>query len=302
MSARRSVLRHALIAAALLVVCSGLYVHTQVISPEWLFRASLAAALFIVLVCGYFAGGGICPGSKESANAFTILVFMAGFSIPLVMFIFPACNLVRDAHIHSQLITRMMQVGKAMHAYADKHNGRLPPPAIYGKEGQALLSWRMALLPYLGQDDLYRRFRLDEPWDSPHNLPLAAHMPEVYALPSVLDDRDVPNTTYFQVFVGPGTAFEGKKGVSLQDFPDGQSSTLLFAVAEEPVVWTRPADLDFDSKGPAPKLRSIRGPESPSYYKVMFADGFPRSLPFPLTDQELHALITRNGGETVPTY
>ena len=48
-------------------------------------------------------------------------------------------DLVRNAHINGQWVTRMVQISKAMHAYADKHGGRLPPPAIYGKEGQPLL-------------------------------------------------------------------------------------------------------------------------------------------------------------------
>src|SRR5258705_440975 len=32
--------------------------------------------------------------------------------------------------------------------------------------GRALLSWRVAILPFLGQELLYREFRLDEAWDS----------------------------------------------------------------------------------------------------------------------------------------
>jgi hypothetical protein len=42
------------------------------------------------------------------------------------------------------------------------------------------LSWRVHLLPELGEDELYRKFHLDEPWDSPHNLPLVTEMPAAF--------------------------------------------------------------------------------------------------------------------------
>ena len=47
-----------------------------------------------------------------------------------------------------------------------------PRQAIYSKDGKPFLSWRVALLPYLEQIPLYNKFKLDEPWDSPHNKAL----------------------------------------------------------------------------------------------------------------------------------
>ena len=56
------------------------------------------------------------------------------------------------------------------------------PDNIYTKDGKRLLSWRVALLNYGDSGDiaLYKRFHLDEPWDSPHNLAVAQAVPEVY--------------------------------------------------------------------------------------------------------------------------
>src|SRR5262245_18888701 len=56
----------------------------------------------------------------------------------------------------------------AIHNY-EANYGYLPAD-IRGADGKPLLSWRVALLPYLEQDGLYRRFQLNEPWDSEHNL------------------------------------------------------------------------------------------------------------------------------------
>jgi RNA polymerase sigma factor (sigma-70 family) len=93
----------------------------------------------------------------------------------------------------------LKQMALAMHNYASTY-GHLPAPAIYSKEGKALLSWRVALLPYLEQQGLYRQFHLDEPWDSPHNRKiLETQAPKVYA--PVGRPAAAPLRTYYQVFV-----------------------------------------------------------------------------------------------------
>jgi Protein of unknown function (DUF1559) len=85
------------------------------------------------------------------------------------------------------------------------------------------------LLPYLEQGSLFDEFRLDEPWDSPHNVALLPRMPRVYAVPSSVAP-DVPvdaSSTFYQVFVGRGTAFEGPDGLRMAaDFPDGTADTM----------------------------------------------------------------------------
>ncbi len=69
-----------------------------------------------------------------------------------------------------------------MHNY-HATNGSLPKPAITGKDGKPLLSWRVAILPFIEQQPLYNKFKLDEPWDSPNNKALIKEMPPVYICP-----------------------------------------------------------------------------------------------------------------------
>src|SRR3954453_12973827 len=112
-----------------------------------------------------------------------------------------------------------------MHSY-ESHHGSLPPPAVHDKDGRPLLSWRVLILPYVEQDELYKRFRLDEPWDSPHNRALLPEMPRTYTAYNG-SKPPTPHSTYYQAFVGKGTAFEGPRGMRLkEDFPDGTSQTL----------------------------------------------------------------------------
>src|SRR4051812_8249116 len=49
--------------------------------------------------------------------------------------------------------------------YADAFGGF--PTNSFSLTGEPLLSWRVHLLPYVEAENLYKQFKLDEPWDSP---------------------------------------------------------------------------------------------------------------------------------------
>lgn len=178
-----------------------------------------------------------------------------------------------------------------MHCYADVH-GSLPPAAIYSADGKPLLSWRVAVLPYIEQKPLYDQFHLHEPWDSPHNLALLPQMPRTFehfhgrATPE-------PHTTYYRVFVGPGAAFEGPTGVSLKGFKDGTSSTFLIVEAGDAIPWTKPDELPFDPKGPLPAL----GGYFSEGFVAALADGSVRTVSTKTPEVAIRAAITRSGGE-----
>jgi prepilin-type processing-associated H-X9-DG protein len=227
-----------------------------------------------------------------------LLAVMVGISIPLGCWLYPTIGVVNSYAAYREVKDRMEKIGSAMKAFHDREH-RFPASAIYSEDGKPLLSWRVALLPFLGHQDLYDAFKLDEPWDSPHNLVLARQMPVVYALPYNLDDGAAPSwTTYFQVFVGSGTVFEGTTGVSLNDFARRVSKTALVVIAQEPVLWTKPVDIVFSPIGPVIQPNDhVAG-----YCWVLFADGHVASVlgAGPLTDAEWRGMITHNSGS--PRY
>src|SRR3990172_9467251 len=60
------------------------------------------------------------------------------------------------------------QIEMALHYYHDKYHC-FPPAYVADASGRPLHSWRVLLLPFLEQENLYRQYRFDEPWDGPHN-------------------------------------------------------------------------------------------------------------------------------------
>jgi Protein of unknown function (DUF1559) len=152
---------------------------------------------------------------------------------------------------------RLGQLAQALRAHNDQH-GRLPPAFAYGPDGLPLLSWRVLVLPSLGQNELFNEFHLDEAWDSPHNLALLPRMPDIYAPPRWKRSKVPAYHTVCHVFVGKGAAFEGTEGLRVPaDFPDGSFNTFLVVEAGKPVPWTKPEDLPYDPEGPLPDLRGL---------------------------------------------
>src|SRR5262249_33286790 len=149
----------------------------------------------------------------------------------------------------------LYELGLAMHRYHEEH-GHFPHAVIPDKDGKPLLSWRVALLPSLGFEELYKQFKLDEPWDSPHNKPLLAKMPKVYDVPGAKETTDA---TYYQVFVGKDTVFEDGKDVTYQDITDGTVHTVLIIEAGKAVPWTKPEDLSYSADKPVPELGGAIG-------------------------------------------
>jgi hypothetical protein len=174
--------------------------------------------------------------------------------------------------------------------YADKNGGNLPPPALIDTNGKRMLSWRVLILPYLGDDKLYEAFHRDEPWDSEHNKKLLAKMPSVFASPAA--DGRGEGDTYYQAIVGPGAAFEeGKQMRYPADFPDGTSNTIGLIEAATPVPWTKPEDVTFDP------TKTLAIPSRDFY--AAFMDGGCTLLSKDADETQLRNLITRAGGEVI---
>jgi hypothetical protein len=194
-------------------------------------------------------------------------------------------------------------IALAFHNFNDTFGG-MPAHAIHDKAGKPLLSWRVALLPFLEQQELYKEFKLYEPWDSKHNKKLLARMPRVYA-PTISGKPRKAYHTYYRVFTGPDTPFNPKviRGAGMATlsgripatFTDGTSNTILVVEAGEAVPWTKPDELVYDAKKPIPKLGGLFR----EGFHVAVADGSTRYIDRKVNIDVLRALITPAGGEVI---
>lgn len=217
---------------------------------------------------------------------------------PLVLYLtWPAPAWIWESPSRIRSAKNMKQISAGMHAHLAA-TGAFPPAAICDTAGRPLLSWRMAILPFVGCGSLYTRFNLNEPWDGPNNSKLLSQMPDIYALPG--DTTAPPGYTFYRVFVSkPGTAgahaaFDWREGAYIpRDFPDGQSNTILVAEAATAVPWTKPDELVYDDNDPLPPL----GGHYACGFHVVIVEGSIRFLPSDIDSKTLRSAITRNGGE-----
>lgn len=188
----------------------------------------------------------------------------------------------------------LKQIVLAMLDHEDARN-RFPSNS-FSAAGQPLLSWRVHILPYMGYTALYNQFRLNEPWDSPHNLALLDNMPDIFRSQ---DDPWDSVTTRFTTFVGTGAPFPASGngsalGPQQKNITDGSSNTIAVVQAgrDSAVPWTKPADTPYDANNPLTPLGDL----GPSFFAAMF-DGSVRKVLSSITPGALKALITHNGGE-----
>src|SRR5262249_42665396 len=195
-----------------------------------------------------------------------------------------------------QSSNNLKQIALAFHNYHDAMQ-HLPTHAIYSKDGKTpLLSWRVAILPYIEQDGLYKQFKQDEPWDSPHNKKLIGMMPRIYMSFGNPNAPKEEGKTYYVVFTGPKTAFDGNKKFKLVDFTDGTSNTGLIFEAKDSVIWTKPDDLVLPKEGD--KLPELGGMFKTGM-NMAFADGSVRWVRKDINPKTLRAVITPQGGEAI---
>lgn len=196
----------------------------------------------------------------------------------------------RQAARRVQEMNNLRQIAMAMLIY-EQSRGMLPPAVLRDSEGRAMWSWRVALLPYVGEKALFDQLHRNEPWDSPHNLLVAKQTPRVFQSA----DRPNDGKTSVMVFTGAGTAFAEDKRFAIADAKDGPANTLLLveAGADKAVLWTKPEDLRFDPQNPLLALGQI----APEGFLAAYFDGHVERLK--VDAQRLRALITPSGGEPV---
>jgi prepilin-type processing-associated H-X9-DG protein len=251
-----------------------------------------------------FAPVGPRPARGSSSSAVTLIVVLACAVVGLfvcggilVALLLPAVQAAREAARRSQCVGHMSQIALALHNYHDAC-GTFPPAYLADANGKPMHSWRVLILPYIEQQNLYQSYNFDEPWDGPNNRQLAAQIPPMYRCPS---DAAVGTSTNYAAITGPGTVFDGATSSRMTSITDGTSNTLMIAETTAGINWMEPRDLDVNQmslqiNGSPTDISS----HHPGGAQAAFADGSVHFLQQSITAQVLRALITKAGGEPVP--
>ena len=200
-----------------------------------------------------------------------------------VALLLPAVQAARSAARRVQGINNVKQIVLGVHNFHDTYQG-MPPAYIPDANDKPGLSWRVAILPFIEQQNLYNQFKMDEPWDSEHNKKLIPMMPKVYR--SETSRAEPGKATYLGIggpkgiFVPPaGKGKMWKPGITFAAVTDGLSNTaMIVEVADDAaVIWTKPDDFIPNEKDPFKGVGFVRNGGA-ELVTVGMADGSVKSL------------------------
>lgn len=180
----------------------------------------------------------------------------------------------------TKLLNRLKQIGLGFHMYHDSYR-KFP-------DAKGKLSWRVLILPFIEQQELYEKFNLNEPWDSKHNKTLIKEMPDIFKI----RDDGRPGHTSVHVFAGENGPFAQR--VAIDDVTDGTSNTLMTAIAgvDKACEWTKPGGLEIDETNPWKSFGKVG-----NIAFVGFMDGSVSKLPMRMDSDVLGKMLTHNGRE-----
>lgn len=208
----------------------------------------------------------------------------------------PTLSLIRQQYsqpaISPEELLGKEAIGQALSSFHDV-NGHFPSEDGFGKS-KGKLSWRVHLLPYLDQQELYEQFHFEEPWDSDHNKTLIEKMPDAFRVTGIAE----PGRTSVHIPVGAGTLFSGDEPPTMHSITDKPESTILAVVADPGTaeIWTKPGGLKTDMTDPVSSFSAT----SPTITACM-ASGYTVTLNRTLTPDHWRWLLRHNDGHwTLP--
>jgi hypothetical protein len=249
-----------------------------------------------------------------------IIAIIASLSVLAALaMLLPMIGAPREAARCSQCRMNLRRIGLAMNDYQQKY-GCFPPAFVPDENGKPKHSWRVLILPFLGEDDLYKQYRFDEPWNGPHNKGLATQMPVVYSCPTWAHDRVLrvdSSLTSYAMIVGPHAISDGPTARRECDVKDGLENTIIVAeCVGARINWLEPRDLDvgkmtFRIASPDDPQKGYlvdistshrgRNQHEPAVANVLLCDGSVLSLPKDIQPKLVQAMTTIDCGEPVNT-
>ena len=244
---------------------------------------------------------------RSGLSLVEVLILIAILAI-LLGLILPATRRVREPAARSACQNNLKQLMVALHNYeATEH--RFPFGCIGpGATPEERLSWMVALLPYLEQDQLAKQIAFEKSYAG--NIPACQTLVKTFLCPSGNVNPFDPITHYIAMAGlgrdaasrpagAPGNGFMGNERITrFATISDADGAANTIALAE-----TR-TDLGPWAQGGGSTLRGFDPASTPlpfdghkKLFQVAMADGSVRSISLRISPDSLAAAITIAGGE-----
>lgn len=240
------------------------------------FRLGTMAYGFALLAAGMAAFGaveGIFLSIAVLAGWWFVSVREWGVALGICMGGAAACAIyssmtIAEPNRRGSCALSMKQIMLGIMNYESDH-GVFPPPYVADADGKPMHSWRVMILPYLEQQELYEKYRFDEAWDGPHNRKLWDETPDFYRCPGCEHCIELglkpfgvtsPQAAHYFAVVGDETAWPTSRAIGGKEVRDGLRET-VFVVEHTGmnVPWTAPEDLALDEAVKALTTNEVPG-------------------------------------------
>lgn len=220
---------------------------------------------------------------------------LVGVIVLGVVFVFVFIPRILEARLNASA-ANLRTIGLGVHHYIDRL-GRLPLAYRLESDGTPVHSWRVALLPHIGEEELYKEYDQNKPWDHPINLKLLERMPEAYASPFA-KTAAVRGETPYMAIAGEHTVLNTSgRTRNFGDIYKGLIHSAMFIENQvHTVPWTKPEDVspEWIVANHDKLTKNIYGG-----FLVLTADGAARFAPADLPPEELEKTLAQIGHEAV---
>lgn len=240
------------------------------------------------------------PNSKRLVAAVFGVIFIAGLVGVTYQYASPALARLALSRDRGMTIRNLEQIASALNAYAADH-GTYPSPVIRDSNGRPMHSWRVSILPYLNEQDIYSQYNFDEPWDSEQNIVVGNKIPAVFVTPS--QSSWAGYQCSYHLVSGDRTLFPPTGPLGPKRVLDDVTKTALVVEAATNTnaspMWTAPYELDIRSMtgtigtNPGVELGSV----TEGGAAIATVDGRGHFLDESTPPEVVLAILTASGGE-----
>jgi hypothetical protein len=196
-------------------------------------------------------------------------------------------------------LDHLKQIAEALNEYEARY-GSYPTPVVTDALGRKLYSWRVLILPFLGYEEEYKKFQLDQAWDSPANLAVVGRMPELFASGNS-NDALANHETNYVLLTGAGTVFPSTGPLSRGAVTD-KPTILVVETQNSGLVWSQPGDIDISAVGLKIGTKGAQeiGGLHEGVVLAIDTEGNELKIPTDVPQIVLDAMATPTGGEKIP--